>query len=140
MSSGDFDGFVSLLPEKGLLISVDAYIDEIDPVITPRIARSDKVLLWGYEPGSGKPIRLTFRDFFEKYLHKPYEKGKKSLNEIKCTGNTPFNIDKAFDKGVSFVEFCIPGTEENGYLDWHAVRFIYLGDSLLAIVHDSWSP
>ncbi len=141
MSRGDFDAFVRLLNGRRLLFSVDAYIDDIDPVVDSALAVSDRVMLWGYEPGSGKPIKLTFREFFERYLNHPYaEKGRISIDSTLCRGNTPFNFRDVFDKGVHFVEFCIPGTEEYGHLDWHAVRFIFVGDSLLAVVHDSWSP
>lgn len=141
MSRGDFDAFVRLLDGRKLLFSVDAYIDEIDPIVDSALAVSDKVILWGYEPGSGMPIRLTFRQFFDKYLNHPYAtEGKVSVDTTLCRGNTPFNFQDVFDKGAHFVEFCIPGSEKYDHLDWHAVRFIFVGDSLLAVVHDSWSP
>lgn len=141
MSRGDFDAFVRTLDGRKLLFSVDAYIDDIDPVVDSALSVSDRVILWGYEPGSGRPIRLTFREFFDRYLSHPYaEKGRVSIDSTLCTGNTPFNFRDVFDRGVHFVEFCIPGTEKYGHLDWHAVRFIFVGDSLLAVVHDSWSP
>ncbi len=141
MSRGDFEAFLRALNGRRLLFSVDAYIDDIDPIVDSALAVSNRVLLWGYEPGSGRPIRLTFRDFFERYLHRPYASGGKvSLDTTLCRGNTPFNFRDVFDEGVHFLEFCIPGSEEYGGLDWHAVRFIFIGDSLLAVVHDSWSP
>ncbi|KGX90147.1 hypothetical protein [Pontibacillus marinus] len=75
-------------------------------------------MVWEEADGSGKPIELTPREYFDRFVYnQSFEDPDEILvNEIKQRGNTKNNIKEAFPNS-HVVEFYRSGTEENGGMD-----------------------
>lgn len=139
-------------PEQGVRFSPDAYLSNEDPRFTadelPNALDNPVAYVWGTEPGTGRPIALTFAAYVERYVYDaPYwEKARLGVNVRQGAGNIIDNHEEFFP-GSQVVEFHIPGSEQYGGLDWRSLRLVFLPDPrapqdwwLVAIVHDEWSP
>ncbi len=139
-------------PEQGVRFSPDAYLSDEDPRFTadglPNALDNPITYVWGTEPGTGRPIALTFAAYVERYVYDaPYwEKARLGVNVRQGAGNIIDNHQEFFP-GSQVVEFHIPGSEQYGGLDWRSLRLVFLPDPraprgwwLVAIVHDEWSP
>jgi len=139
IQKGDFKEVMNYGSKSGIIFSIDAYVDSLDPKIPinkfKTILKDTTKLFWGYYP-SGKEIYMTFNEFYQKYLKKNYLKGKKSKNKVIGVSNTKNNISEFF-KNAEFVEYYIKGNNE---YDWHSLRLVFVNKTLVAIIHDSWSP
>lgn len=140
IQKGDFKSISNYASKEGIVFSLDIHIDTFDPKFTPKklnsILNDTTKLFFGYESGSGREIYMTFRDFYKKYLSKDYIKGKKSINSLIGKSSKKNNILEYF-KNAQFVEYYLEGKEE---LDWHSLILVFKGRTLLAIIHNNWSP
>ncbi|RIE01964.1 hypothetical protein [Cohnella faecalis] len=99
---------------------------------------------WGSADGSGDPIRLTFRDYFEKFVYDQdfADAPNVSAGKLLGTGNTPSNILEVYPK-ASFVEYHYPGTDKNGGMDWKSLVVVFVPSGsdwkLVSIVHGQWT-
>ncbi|NPA33538.1 MAG: hypothetical protein GXO48_01225 [Chlorobi bacterium] len=135
----DIKRFIALIPDYGVIISIDNFIDTTsgDHILTPDFD-VNKPLFWGVAP-SGDSIIMTFEEMFNSYLAKDFLAGMKS-NQPKCMSTVEFNTDELW-QNITLYEYCLnPPTKGNDMLNWQAIRFIFSGDSLVAIVLDKWSP
>jgi hypothetical protein len=101
--------------------------------------------VWGVSAGTGDPIDLSAKEYFEKYVYgKDYIKApQKDADKILAPrGGMISNIEEAFP-GSHFVEYYFPATEKDG-VDWESLRLVFekAGEQwmLVGIVHDSWTP
>ncbi|GIO12845.1 hypothetical protein J19TS2_24000 [Cohnella xylanilytica] len=136
-------------PELGVRFSPYAHMDEKnDLVFKPEklpTFKDAEALTWGSYDGSGEPIELTFRDYFEKFVYDQdfAEAPDVTANKLLGTGNTPFN-GKELYPGSSFVEFHFPGFDDKleGH-DWESLVLVFVpsGDQwrLCAVVHSQWT-
>jgi len=137
-------------PVAGVQFSPYAYIEVKKAVVltaeqlTNALFDSNQTYVWGSFDGSGMEMKLTFADYFQKFVYdKDYVKlGKKAENKLLQTGNTQDNIKEAYPK-ASFVEYNVPGTDANMGMDWSSLRIILIPDGnswrLVGIVHDGWT-
>ncbi|WP_276353442.1 hypothetical protein [Cohnella caldifontis] len=136
-------------PERGLRFSPYAHIEEkaaqrFEAGKLPDF-KAKTTYDWGTYDGSGEPIRLTFRDYFEKFVYdQDFSSAPDiSVNELKGTGNVPFNGQEVYP-GASYVEFHFPGFDsKNEGMDWESLILILRpvgGDwKLCAVVHAGWT-
>ncbi len=137
--SKDINTFISLIPENGVIISIDNFIDTTrgDHLLTPNID-VNKPLFWGLAP-SGDSIIMTFREVFNTYVAKDFLSGISST-QPECLSTVEFNVSEIW-QNVSIYEYCLnPPSKKNDMLNWEAIRFVFVGDSLVAIVLDRWTP
>ena len=101
---------------------------------------------WGTAAGSGEPIELTFRDYYEQYVYdvdfaRPDVLG---LGETVGTGNTINNIGEVYPEAIP-VEYHFEGFDpQYAGMDWRSLRLVLEEAAgtwyLVGIVHDEWTP
>lgn len=103
-------------------------------------------LPWGAYDGSGEPIRLTLRQYFEKFVadfdvaHAPRVARDSAPMG---TGNTINNVRQAYP-AATIVQFYSPGTDPKyGGMDWRSlwIALERIGDRwvVVGIVHGAWT-
>ncbi|MEA3410664.1 MAG: hypothetical protein U9R74_03900 [Pseudomonadota bacterium] len=151
ISRRDMDAIARMTdPQTGLRFSPAGYLDEQDIVLDAAglkdAWRSNRVFLWGYRDGSGEPIELPIRDYFDEFVADlDYSNAPRvATNRVLGTGNTVVNILAIFPD-AEFVEFYFPGQDPRFEgLDWRSLRVI-LGRRpdggwwLLGLSHDQWT-
>jgi hypothetical protein len=100
---------------------------------------------WGVYDGSGEPIDLTFRQYFQEFVYdvdfvRPDVVG---FNQVVGQGNSIDNIATAYPNGV-MVEYHFEGFDpQYGGMDWRSLRLVFEGQGgtwyLVGIVHDQWT-
>jgi hypothetical protein len=108
-------------------------------------ARPDS-LPWGVYDGSGEPIRLTLRQYFEKFIADFDVAGAPKIARDSAPmgrGNTINNIRQAYP-AAAIVEFHSPGTDPKyGGMDWRSlwIALERVGDRwvVVGIVHGAWT-
>ncbi len=137
-------------PGKGLRFSPSAYIDpESDQVFSAEqlIAawRSDIRYLWGFEDGTGEPIRLTLHAYFVRFVYDAdYAKAEQvAADRVIGRGNTVNNLAEIYP-GTRFIEYHFSGFDPQYQgLDWKSLRLVFEQREgawyLVAIVHDHWT-
>ncbi|WP_409252871.1 hypothetical protein V1502_02770 [Bacillus sp. SCS-153A] len=133
-------------PEKGLLISPYVNLSEEDIVLDKQeVARLDELnetYTWGYEAGSGKPIKSTPQEYFQRYQDFS-EVDEIIVDDIEQRGNVTMNI-KEYLLDSHVVEFYKDGTEENANMDWSSLYIVFQKDSegewvAVALVSGQWT-
>ena len=135
-------------PEMGLRFSPYAFVRESHQVFYPEtlpgLVESDAVFVWGQYDGSGEPIELTFNEYYDEFVYSSdfANAEETAINERLGQGNTINNIPE-FYPDSSFVEYYLPGTEENNQMDWESLRLVFVQRNeiwfLVGIVHDQWT-
>jgi hypothetical protein len=135
-------------PIKGIQFSPHASVDKKSgQVLTPariKAALSDPVRrVWGYDDGSGKPIRLTFAQYYRAFVYdrdfgRATERRYNSFSEETTTLNT---IEESYPSAIT-VEYHIPGgTSGDG--KWASLILVFEQQAgawyLSAIIHDAWT-
>jgi hypothetical protein len=137
-------------PELGLRFSPYGYVDSSDVVFAPANVASLDALqeprTWGRYDGSGKPIRMSFADYYARFVYdRPYREARQgAVNEQVGTGNTINNIPAFFGTKAAFVEYHVPGSEQYSGMDWRSLRLVFLPDEdgrwrLAGLVHGEWT-
>jgi len=75
---------------------------------------SEEVYIWGEYDGSGDPIKLTFAQYFDKFVydHDFANAEKVAYNEIQQSGNTVVNISDVYPEG-KFMDYYFPDSLPN---------------------------
>jgi len=135
--------------EKGLRFSPYPHVNvDTDLVFKPEefpTFKDTNKLKWGTADGSGEPIELTFRDYYESYVYtKDFAEAPQiGVDKIVGTGNAEFNVPSVYP-GASYVEFHFPGFDkELDGMDWQSLVLVFVpaGDNwnLAGIVHGQWT-
>ena len=135
-------------PILGVRFTPYAYLMEEQLVFNPEelsvLMESEVVYTWGSYDGTGDPIELTFREYYNEFIYSadflnPDEIG---VNERIGQGNSLDNIAE-FYENPTYVEYYLSGTEEYAGMDWQSLRLVFtLEDGrwfLIGIVHDQWT-
>jgi hypothetical protein len=137
-------------PEKGVRISPYVHVDTKQDVVLTReeIKRlqDDKTLrTWGTYDGSGEPIKLTFAEYYEKFLYNhDYAKPEKSTyDEAIGKGNTVNNIKEVYP-GSHFVEYYFSGFDPKVQgMDWASLILVFEEKGgtwyLTGLVRNQWT-
>lgn len=135
-------------PKLGLRFSPYAAMTEQDqifkPDALPSFKNADKIK-WGTADGSGEPIELTFRDYFDKFVYdKDFDTAPSvSAGKLVGKGNTAYNGQDVYP-GSSFVEFHFPGFDDSvDGMDWESLIVTLVPDGgdwrLVALTHAQWT-
>jgi len=146
----DLESIIPLIdPGLGLRFSPYSHINTDTDLVfqadtLPSFKDTSK-LNWGTADGSGKPIELSFRDYYEQFVYNKdfADAPNVSVNHIIGTGNVEFNGTQVYPN-ASYVEFHFPGIEENqDGMDWQSLILVFVPHQedwkLVAVVHDQWT-
>lgn len=137
-------------PTLGVRFSPYGYVDvDTDLTFTSeaiQTLRSDtQVFTWGSYDGTGDPIVLNGKDYFERFIYDQDYLNPDiiGINNLIGTGNTLVNIQTIFPN-ASFVEFHLKGFEaEYAGMDWRSLILVFeqLDQKwyLTGIVHNEWT-
>jgi hypothetical protein len=136
-------------PSSGIRFAPYAYVDpnggvhlsaaELESAMSDPTVRD-----WGSYDGSGERIRLTFRQYFDRFVTIPdIEHARQAIDESIGHGNTSNNLKQVFPN-ASILELHDPGRDPKyGGMDWQSVRVVFRHDGgryrIVAIVHDQWT-
>lgn len=148
----DFDTLAGWVhPEEGVLFAPYAYVEPerhatLSAAELRAVARGETLRrTWGHEDGTGEPIRLTFRKYFERFVYDaPYlEEGKVAVDRRQGRGNTLDNAAEVWPE-ATVVEYHVPGGDPRyGGMDWSSLRLVFEHSEdrwrLVGIVHDQWT-
>lgn len=137
-------------PQKGVRFSPYVFVDpQNDVVMFPPELRSamadQRDRLWGTYDGSGEPIRLSFAEYYRRFV---YDRDFSTAAEIRYNvdmerGNTTSNIREIYP-GAIVVEYFLPGgITEQTELNWVSLLLVFQSSTyrwyLVGIVHDEWT-
>lgn len=137
-------------PVKGVRFSPYSYINEsADVVFTADkikdIGSDATKYLWGNYDGSGEPIKLTFSDYYKKFIYdEDYINAKEvGYNKTIRTGNTTNNSFQVYKNSI-IVEYHFPGfVPEYAGIDWKSLRVVFEKVNniwyVVGIIHDQWT-
>lgn len=140
-------------PDKGVRFSPYAYVDlKKDPVFSREelkgLMKDTTIYEWREFPGSGEQIKLSFADYYKRFVYDADFAGQAeiALNKGLGEGTTVNNINEAYPKEYNdFVEYHIDGIDPSlEGMDWRSLRLVFekIGEdhALVGIVHDQWTP
>ena len=139
----------SHLPDDGVVISTDAYVD---PVAGNRVVvdeadlatGADRLRIWGYTDGIGSPIVDSVDGYLSRYRRSMalLDPDVVGIDERVGLGNTVANLSEVFPQ-ARVVEFHRRGRGELADFNWSSVRLaLQQVDGrweLVAITSDSWT-
>ena len=139
-------------PDKGVRFSPYTYVQAAeggDLVFSatqiPGLWSDSTIYHWGVYDGSGEPIDLSFRAYFERFVYdvdfaRPDVVG---FDQTVGQGNTINNIAEVYPEAI-VVEYHFEGFDpQYAGMDWRSLRLVLEqnGDTwyLVGIVHDEWT-
>ncbi len=138
-------------PQKGVRFSPYVYVEPKSHRVVRRnqlasLYRSKRRLTWGEADGSGDPIRLTFRKYFDYFVYRQdlLTDKKPAYNAPSQGGNTISNVLATYPRAitVTYGHDGITGPE-GGAMDWQRLTLVFerLGNQwyLTGIVNDEWT-
>lgn len=151
LAARDFGALADLVhPEDGVRFSPYATVDPRRDVVLSadelrNAAGDDTPLLWGEYDGTGDPIRLTFDEYFRRFVYGAdfAVAGQVATGRRLGYGNSLDNVAEVYP-GATTVEYHVDGVDpELGGMDWQSLRLVLEphggGWALVGIVHDQWT-
>lgn len=106
---------------------------------------SNKKIHWGEQDGSGDPIQLTAKAYFEKFVYNAdfLHAEKTGIDQFIGGGNSLNNLKEVYP-GTRFIEYHFSGFDKKYEgMDWTSLRLVFKEMNeryyLMAIVHDQWT-
>lgn len=147
----DMQKLASLVhPVKGVLFSPYSHINLVENMEFKKeqlsgALTSEKIYYWGEFDGIGDPIKLTFAQYYEKFVYdQDFANAEKiAYNEVQQAGNTLVNIAEVYPEG-KFIDYYFSGfNPDYGGMDWASLRLVfekYDGQwYLVCIAHGQWT-
>lgn len=147
----DYDKLTGYIhPADGIRFSPYAYIDTSKDAAGSRSgfslnAYSDKKFIWGAFDGTGDPIEMTTKEYFNRFVY-----DADFLNAEKITVNSKSSHGSDFDNlkdiypGCVYTESYFSGFDEKySGMDWRGLRMVFKEFEgkyyLVGIIHDEWT-
>lgn len=135
--------------KKGLLFSPYVYVKEEALVFqkdqVKTMLNNSETYTWGTHDGSGKPIKLTPKEYYDRFIYdKDYAKTSEIIiNQPTQRGNMKNNIKDVFPDSYT-IEFHVVGSKELDGMDWASLNLVFEKNEqgvwmLVAIIHDQWT-
>lgn len=139
--------------DQGVRFSPYGYVDiENDLVFSQEeisgLMEDTEQRTWGSFAGSGEPIKLTFAEYFKRFVYDAdfVNDAKITLNQAENKGTMINNINEVYpaDK-YDYVDYHISSIDPQYQgMDWRSLRLVFekIGEDriLAGIVHDEWTP
>lgn len=135
-------------PTKGVRFTPYNYTDVKEDRVFRRaqvkgLLANRKKYLWGSYDGSGDPIRLTFRKYYNQFVYDwDFASDKEVRYNVSARTNTNYdNVYEIYPDSI-VVEYLNPGTVESG-MDWSALRLVFEKKNgtwyLVGVLHNEWT-
>ena len=136
--------------EKGVRFSADSYVNRNSDRVfyrpqIPKLLTENKKYVWGVYPGSGMPIQMTPRQYFNSFVYDQDFANAKQIgyNQVLGLGNSRNNSFEVYPKAI-IVEYYFPGFEPKYKgMDWKSLRLVFeeKGNNwyLVGIIHAQWT-
>lgn len=149
----DFAALAEWVGAEGVRFSPYSYVEPEEHVtLSAEELRSvghgeEEVRTWGHHDGSGEPIEMTVREYFDRFVYDVayLEEGEVAVDERQGTGSSLDNASDVYPDG-RIVEFHIPGSDPRyGGMDWRSLRLVFEraegddGWTLIGVIHDEWT-
>ncbi len=136
-------------PRMGLRFSPYAAVKDSDQVFTASqvagLITNGTTYHWGAYDGNGKPIDLTFSDYYAGFIY-----ARDFANAPQVALNFRIGVGTTLDNSVEFyqdgmvVEFHDPGSDAGLQgMDWRSLRLVFMLEgntwNLVGIIHDQWT-
>ena len=137
-------------PTKGVRLSPYGYINRREDMIILadyliEISKDPMKRIWGTYDGTGDTIRLSFKEYFDKFVYDVdfLNAEKLSTNRSLAQGNSLNNISEIYP-GTQYTESYFSGFNKKYQgMDWRALRLVFEKQSdkyyLVGIIHDQWT-
>ncbi len=136
-------------PEKGVRFSPYTYVDtKSDLLFTPaqleKLPSDNTIFIWGKYDGTGEPIKLTFNQYYDKFIYdRDFANAERiSYNKMIEKGNTINNIRKIYPNSI-VMDYYFDGSKQYSGMDWKSLRLVYEKIDtqwyLVGIVHNQWT-
>ncbi|MBE2225950.1 MAG: hypothetical protein IAE93_01345 [Ignavibacteria bacterium] len=147
----DFDKLTGYIhPIEGIRFSPYAYIDTSkDAAGSPSGFRlnaySDQKRIWGSYDGTGDPIDMTVKEYFNRFVYDvDFLNAEKTTFNSKSSHGTDLDNLADIYPGCVYTESYFSGFDEKfGGMDWRALRLVYKEYEgkfyLVGIIHDEWT-
>jgi hypothetical protein len=136
-------------PDQGVRFSPYTYLRDEDLVFSAEqieeILADQTVYTWGSFDGTGEPIQLTFRGYYDRFVYdvdfaRPHVVG---FSETIGMGNTINNIAEVYPQAIT-IEYHFEGFDPQFVgLDWRSLRLVLEETEgewyLVSVVHDEWT-
>ncbi|MDR0325107.1 MAG: hypothetical protein LBI19_03310 [Oscillospiraceae bacterium] len=129
ISEGDYLRLGGYISDKGLLLVPFSTVDDGSLTFSAGEVRSfaatGEQYLFGIDPATSQPIKLTPADYMTAYLRDVNyaEAPMLGVNNIVRRGNAVENVTEAFPDGV-FVDFFFPSSQPGGF-DWKSLKVVF---------------
>ncbi len=146
----NFGELVKYFSNDGVLFSPYGYIEttkskKLTPTDFLKAINQDWVLTWGNFDGTGDPIKLTVKNYLEKFVYNADYLNAEAIgfDEVIKKGNTPVNL-QAIYPNKHFIDYHFSGFDQkNDGMDWTSLKLVFDKQDgqyfLIAIIHDQWT-
>lgn len=150
LQSKDWEKLSTMVhPEKGVRFSPYAHVGPTDLVFPAgqlkTLYAEKRLYEWGTFDGSGEPIRLSFADYYQRFVYDAdfAAAPKVAYNEALGKGNT-INNSREFYPQAAIVEYHFPGIDPKFEgMDWRSLRLVFEQKNctwyLVGIIHAQWT-
>lgn len=150
LKTKNYTELVKYFSSEGVRFSPYAYIDKSNSkILTPddflNAINNKQVFTWGSFDGTGNPIKLTVKDYFNKFVYTADFLNAEAvgINEVIKQGNTINNL-KDFYPNHYFIDYHFSGFEQKYKgMDWASLRLVFEKQDgqyfIVAIIHDQWA-
>ena len=154
MADEDFTALAQWADEDGVTFTPYGHVNPTtDRCLSPdeitSIGTDTTAYIWGSYDGSGESIRLTCREYWDKFVwNADYTSAPDvTVRGIAQQGNTPENVDTAYpynagqqNGSYSYVEYHFPGLDpQYGGADWCSLKLVFIRRSgawkLAGLIH-----
>jgi hypothetical protein len=150
MKAQNFGELIKYFSNNGVLFSPYGYIDvakskKLTPDDFLEATQKNWVLTWGNMDGTGDPIKLTVKNYLQKFVYNADFLNAEAVgyDEIIKKGNTQSNLQEIY-RGKHFIDYHFSGfDQESKGMDWTSLKLVFEKQDdqyfLIAIVHDQWT-
>lgn len=151
LKDGDMQKLAAFVhPDKGVRFSPYASVNIKNDIVIDAgkisgLMTDTSKKTWGVFDGSGKPIDLTFEQYYKKFVYDVnfLEAPQIVFNEVLKRGNSINNVKDAYPKAV-FMEYYYSGFDKKfAGMDWRSLRLVFEEKDniwyLVGIIHDQWT-
>ncbi|HEY0320480.1 MAG TPA: hypothetical protein VGC66_05860 [Pyrinomonadaceae bacterium] len=140
-------------PRKGVRFSPYVYVDKKNAIVLSRqrvvsLYRSNRRLVWGEQDGSGDPIRMTFRQYFNRFVYRLDLLTNKEVGynppDRGGPGTDINNVLENYPRAI-LVRYAHDGitAPQGGGMDWQQLWLVFekMGNEwyLVGIVNNEWT-
>ena len=150
LKNGDMKKLAAIAhPTKGVRFTPYNYVDtKEDLVFHPSqlksLMTSKKRYVWGSYDGSGDPIRLTFKKYYQRFIYDADFARMKdvSYNDSQMTNTNYDNAYEIYPNSI-IVGYFFAGSKRYDGMDWRGLRLVFQPKGgtwyLVGVMHNEWT-